>query len=63
MSCKTTNVELQPQTTYGVEEMAGVKYSIQYCISYRDPALDEWVLARWFWNDDGIWQDDEVWQD
>jgi hypothetical protein len=31
-----------------------------YCVSYRDPTLPEWILARWYWNDAGIWTPDWI---
>jgi hypothetical protein len=34
-----------------------------YCVSYRDPSLPEWILARWWWNDQWIWTPDWIWND
>jgi hypothetical protein len=25
--------------------------------------LPEWILARWYWNDEGIWTPDGLWRD
>ena len=61
--CKTTNVEEVQETVYSVECDIPLTYTFEYCISYRDPALDERILARWIWNDEWIWNDNEVWQD
>jgi len=60
MSCKTIDVELVSQEYYEVEEQPQITYEFQYCVSYRDPVLNEWILARWFWNDQWVWTPEGV---
>ena len=60
MACKTTNVEEVQETVYSVECDIPLTYTFEYCISYRDPALDERILARWFWNERGVWTSDGI---
>ena len=63
MSCKTIDIEEIQETTYEVECDTPTTYSFEYCVSYRDPSLSEWILARWIWNDQWIWTEDWVWED
>lgn len=83
MSCKTTELELLPTTTYEIKDIQGKEYELEsndnikyqidlikdkeyqflYCVSYRDPSLPEWILARWWWNDQWIWTPDWIWHD
>lgn len=63
MSCKTIDIEEIQEPTYEVEYNIPLTYSFQYCVSYRDPSLSEWILARWIWNDQWIWTEDWVWED
>ena len=62
-ACKSITIEELPQTNYEVEYDIPLTYSFEYCVSYRDPALDEWILARGIWNDQGIWDADGIWND
>lgn len=59
-ACKSITVEELTETLYEVECDIPLTYTFEYCISYRDPALDEWVLARWYWNENGIWTPDGI---
>lgn len=83
MSCKTTEIELLPITTYEIKDIHDKEYELEskngteyqidlikdkeyqflYCVSYRDPSLPEWILARWWWNDQWIWTPDWIWHD
>lgn len=40
---------------YDVEELKQKEYDISVCVSFRDPNLPEWILARWWWNDEWLW--------
>ncbi len=60
MWCKTITVEQQPITEYEVECDIPLTYTFEYCVSYRDPTLDEWILARGIWNDKWIWTADDI---
>jgi len=62
-ACKTIEVEELPQTEYEVDYDIPLTYTFEYCVSYRDPSLDEWILARWIWNDQWIWDADGIWND
>jgi hypothetical protein len=46
-----------------IEEKWWLTYSFMYCVAYRDPSLPEWIVARWFWNDEGIWTPEWLWYD
>lgn len=48
------------ENEYEIEEISDKSYEFEYCISYRDPLLPEWILARWYWNDKWIWTPDWV---
>ena len=43
-----------------VEDVKCKEFSFQYCVSFRDPNLPEWILARWRWNDKWIWTPDWI---
>lgn len=58
--CKSITVEELPQTSYEVEYDIPLTYTFEYCVSYRDPALNERILARWIWNDQWIWDADGI---
>lgn len=66
---KTHSIKLLDNITYETENnkteheiniSIDQNYSFIYCVSYRDPNLDERILARWFWNDNGIWTPDWI---
>lgn len=61
--CKTIDVEELQEAEYEVEYTIPLTYTFEYCISYRDPSLDEWILARWIWNDKWIWIPEGIWYD
>ena len=35
-------------------------FSFLYCVAFRNPNLPEWILARWYWNDEWIWTPDWI---
>lgn len=39
------------------------KYGVAYCVRYRPIWFVEWILARWWWNDNGIWTEDWIFND
>ena len=54
--------EVIPDTTpkHDIETIREKEYEFRYCVSFRDPNLPEWILARWWWNDKGIWTPDGI---
>lgn len=62
-ACKSITVEELTETLYEVECDIPLTYTFEYCVSYRDPALWEWILDRWIWNDQWVWDADWVWND
>lgn len=57
------DVEVKTTPKTEIEIRTDFDYSFLYCVAYRDPSEPEWILARWFWNDDWIWTDDDIWRD
>ena len=53
--------KVSPQ--HDIEFIKDKEYEFMFCVSYRDPSLPEWILARWWWNDQWIWTPDWVWHD
>lgn len=53
--CKTIETEELGMVTHYVEEQENEWFTFTYCVAYRDPWLPEWILARWYWNDQWIW--------
>jgi hypothetical protein len=43
-----------------VEELKQKEYDISVCVFFRDPNLPEWILARWWWNDEWLWTPDWI---
>ena len=70
MNCKWIRAILI-QTKYEVEEKqscykvwdCSLNYWVSYCVKYRPAWMDEWILARWWWNDAGIWTPDWIFND
>ena len=60
---KTGMVEIWIKPEFMLSEIPEIKYGFQYCVSYRDPNLPEWIVARWYWNDEWLWFADGVWRD
>ena len=56
-------VEQEIKPEYSLEYETGKNFSFWYCVSYRHPSLSEWILARWYWNDEWIWTPDGLWND
>ena len=57
------SIKTDTEPKCSVESSIDQNFSFLYCVSYRDPSLPEWILARWFWNDQWIWTDDDIWND
>ena len=57
------DIETVIKPEYSIENSVDNNFSFLYCVSYRDPSLPEWILARWFWNDQWIWTNDDIWND
>lgn len=58
-----------PSTSYEVIDNSPIRevtvnldktFEFLYCVSYRDPTLPEWILARWYWNDAWVWTPDGI---
>lgn len=49
--------------TFDIQYKIEREFSLLYCVAYRDPALQEWIVARWIWNDEWLWLPDWVWHD
>ena len=41
----------------------GKSFEFVYCVSYRHPNLPERILARGYWNDQGLWFVDGIWNE
>jgi hypothetical protein len=59
---KENETEHKTSPNFLVSDYQG-SFSFLYCVSYRHPSLPEWILARWFWNDQWIWTNDDIWND
>ena len=55
--------EIEQDFQYEINEEEGTDFEIEYCVSFRDTSLPEWILARWYWNNLWIWIDDATWFD
>ena len=56
-------LDIHKEPNYEPELLNEKEYWFMYCVSFRDPSLPEWILARWWWNDQGIWTPDGIWYD
>ena len=54
------DIESKTTPNHVLEEIKDKTYWFLYCISYRDPSLPEWILARWYWNDQWVWTPDWI---
>lgn len=57
------NIEKEIKPECNVEVSIDQKFSFSYCVAYRHPSLPEWIVARWYWNDQWIWTPDWLWYD
>ena len=57
------NVEMGIAKEYNCEYERNNHFTFLYCVAYRHPSLPEWILARWYWNDEWIWTPDGIWWD
>lgn len=57
------DVEVKNIKSYEPEAVKEKEFWFQYCVSFRDPSLPEWILARWWWNDKWVWTADGIWYD
>jgi hypothetical protein len=42
--------EIEQDFLYEINEEEGTGFEIEYCVSFRDTSLPEWILARGYWN-------------
>lgn len=54
------DVECDTEPKFNLSNSIDQNFGFLYCVSYRHPSLSEWILARWFWNDEWIWTPDGV---
>ena len=57
---KKYDLEAKNTDNYQVEEIKQKEYDISVCVFFRDPNLHEWILARWWWNDEWLWTPDWI---
>lgn len=57
------DIETEIKPDYNIESSIDQNFSFVYCVAYRHPSEPEWILARWYWNDDWIWTNDDIWKD
>ena len=57
---KTYEYDTETAPNFSIKYSTDNDYKIMYCVAYRHPSLPEWILARWWWNDDGIWNADGI---
>ena len=57
---KKYDLEAKNTDNYQVEEIKQKEYDISVCVFFRDPNLPEWILARWWWNDEWLWTPDWI---
>ena len=56
-------VECETVQDFNIELKIDHEFSFNYCVAFRNPNLPEWIVQRWYWNDewlrfaDGIWYD------
>ena len=56
-------IEHETSPNFTIKTTLDYQFSFNYCVAFRDPNLPEWIVARWYWNDewlrfaDGIWYD------
>lgn len=59
---KSWMVEYAMTPNFNIEDSQN-SFTFLYCVAYRHPSLPEWILARWYWNDEWIWTPDWIWRD
>ena len=60
---KNHKIEVKNDSECVVKWNLDKNFSFLYCVSYRHPSLPEWILARWYWNDQWIWTNEDIWND
>lgn len=55
--------EIESDLNYEITEEESIEFNVEYCVSFRDPSLPEWILARGYWNNLWEWIDNEQWLD
>ena len=63
MWCKSILAEMEELKEYEISFEEGKSFEFVYCVSYRHPNLPERILARGYWNDQGLWFVDGIWNE
>lgn len=57
-----SEIEYKTWPNFVVEDNQN-SFTFLYCVAYRHPNLPEWIVARWYWNDEWLRFADGVWRD
>lgn len=57
---KSYELEVEKAENYVIEKLNQKEFEVSCCVYFRDPNLPEWILARWWWNDEWLWTPDWI---